>query len=140
MKFEYQKRPGPHGLAMWVPIIPVQFQKPEGGTLGAYGLVDSGATRSFFDAEYAAGLGIENLESGQSEEFTGVTGHSLTGYRHDVTMLVGGNPVEINLAFCPKFDQDVFNGILGQEDFFRLFRIKFSRAKRSIEIVPENRQ
>ncbi len=139
MKFEYQKRPGTRGEAVWIPMIPVQFRKVGGGTLGAYALVDSGASRSFFDAEYAARLGIEDLEAGQREEFYGITGHSLVGYRHTVTMLLGNNPIEISMAFCPNFDQDVFNGILGQEDFFSLFRIKFSRTKRSIAIVPEHR-
>ena len=135
MQFEYQKRLGPHGEAIWVAMIPVLFRKPGGGTLGAYGLVDSGASRSFFDAEYAAGLGIDDLESGESEDFTGITGHSIRGYRHTITMVVGGIPIEIGMYFCPEFHADVFNGILGQEDFFDLCPIKFTRRKRKIELM-----
>lgn len=138
MKFEYMKMEGEQGRAVFMPIIPVLFKKPEGGTLGAYALVDSGAGRSFFDAEYAIQLGIQDIEAGQKEEFLGITGHVLTGYRHEVTLLVGGNPFVISIAFCPNFSPDVFHGILGQEDFFSLFRIKFSYVKSQIELVPEH--
>ena len=137
MKFEYQKYQGDKGEALFMPNIPVMFRKPEGGTLGAYALVDSGAGRSFFDAEYAAGLGIEDVESGKRIEFVGITGHILIGYFHDVTLLVGGHPYPMSVAFCPDFPVTWFAGVLGQEDFFTLFRIRFVFTKKEIEIVPE---
>ena len=63
MKIEYQKTTGLHGEAVYIPMVPFQFRKAGGGTVGGYALVDSGATRSFFDAKYATGIGIEDVES-----------------------------------------------------------------------------
>ena len=64
MKIEYQKTRGPHGEAVYIPMVPFAFRRVGGGTVGGYALVDSGATRSFFHAKYATEIGIEDVESG----------------------------------------------------------------------------
>ncbi len=137
MKIEYQKTRGPHGKAVYIPIVPFQFRRAGGGTVGGYALVDSGATRSFFDAKYATEIGIEDVESGPREEFFGITGDCLAGYCHDVTLVFENNPIPVSIPFCPGFPDEEFSGILGREDFFSLYRIRFIEKKRSMEFVSE---
>ncbi len=70
-------------------------------------------------------------------EFYGITGGYIPGYRHDVTLVFENNPIPASIPFCPEFPEEEFSGILGREDFFSLYRIRFIEKKRSMEFIPD---
>ncbi len=130
MKFEYPKIEG-----FYQPIIPVTLRRHE-LMIGAQALVDSGAHRSIFDAQYAEHLGIDDVTSGIETQFSGITGDRLVGYQHDVTLEIGGNRFgPLSIAFSYDIPPGQWYDILGQEDFFTLFPIKFSRSKKQIHLM-----
>jgi len=95
----------------------------------------SGAGRSIFDAQLAQAVGVIDIESGTKEQFEGVSGHFLFGYRHDVDLIVGGNLfANVSIAFSRDMPDNATN-ILGQLDFFDLFPIKFTFRKKEIELM-----
>ncbi len=73
-----------------MPIIPVTVSLG-GRFVVTEALVDSGAARSIFDAQFARELGIVNVESGKRAHFEGVTGHRLTGSdkRKEIELMSG---------------------------------------------------
>jgi hypothetical protein len=99
-------------------------------------LVDSGAASSIFDAQFCEILGIHDLEEdGQKLVFEGVSGHQLIGYRHEVTIEVGGHSfASMPIAFSRGMLDNAVN-ILGEQGFFELFPIKFTYSKREIELM-----
>lgn len=122
----------------FMPIIPVTLMKG-GCFITVEALVDSGAGRSVFDAELAETLGIPRVEDGLAQTFEGVTGHRLTGYCHDITLIVGGSHFhDITVTFSYDMPDNAVN-ILGQEDFFDLFPIKFTHRKRELEFMSNSR-
>lgn len=130
MKFPYVDR----GFGSPVPIIPVTVSKGD-SCIVTEALVDSGASRSIFDAQFAEALGIPDLESGIKEVFEGVSGSELVGYRHDVSLNVGGNVFgRVSIAFSRDMPDNAMN-ILGQLDFFELCPIKFTFRKKEIDIM-----
>jgi len=129
MKFPYVDR----GYSCLVPIIPVTVSNAD-QCVACEALVDSGAGRSIFNAQLADAIGIFDVESGIKEQFEGVSGRFLFGYRHDVDLIVGGNRfANVSIAFSRDMPDNATN-ILGQLDFFDLFPIKFTYSKREIEI------
>lgn len=127
MKFPYVKI---HG--QYYPIIPVTIRH-DGFSSMTDALVDSGANASIFHAAYAEEIGIGNIQSGTPVDFVGISGAPVRGYRHEVAIEVGGNRFEnFSIAFSHDLSPDSFN-ILGQEEFFVLFPIKFTFSK--LEIV-----
>lgn len=98
-------------------------------------LVDSGATMSVFDASLAEMLGIHDLEEGEAIGFEGVSGHSIVGYLHEVTLELGGVRLPpIGVAFSRDFPDRAVN-ILGQQGFFEMCPIKFTYRRKEIAIV-----
>ena len=67
-----------------------------------------------------------------------MSGHRLKGYRHQVTLDVGGNRfANVTIAFSAYMPENAVN-ILGQQGFFDLFPIKFTYRKRVIELMSGN--
>lgn len=117
-----------------MPIIPVTVSLGRRFVV-TEALVDSGAGRSIFDAQFARELGIAVVESGKRAHFEGVTGHRLTAYCHDVTLIIGGNDFShVCVAFCDDMPDNAMN-ILGQEDFFSMFPIKFTFRKKEVTLM-----
>ena len=136
MKFPYARIDKSHPL---IPVIPLDFFRGD-KTIGAWGLVDSGTTRSLFDVQFATCLGID-LEAGRKELFEAVAGEEFVGYVHTVTVKLGGHRYsDVSVGFAPNISTCNFGGMLGQEDFFSLFRIKFTYSKKEVELVPERRR
>ena len=129
MKFPYVKIRG-----LYHPIIPVTLYC-NGRSSATDALVDSGANASIFHAAYAEDLGIDNVEDGSLVEFVGISGAPVRGYRHEVSLEVGGSSfANLSIAFSDDLSPDSFN-ILGQEEFFALFPIKFTFSKREITLM-----
>ena len=120
-----------------MPIIPVTLNLGE-NYIVTEALVDSGAASCIFDAQFAEVLGITDLvENGQEIVFEGISGHTLTGYCHDVTLIIGGYQCpRIRIAFSRDMPDNAVN-ILGQQGFFELFPIKFTYGKKEIDVMFE---
>jgi len=118
----------------YIPLIPITLSMGD-RCIVTEALVDSGATKSIFDAQFAHALGIDSVEDGNKELFEGVSGHTLTGYRHRITIEVGGNKFDDKeISFSKDMPDNAVN-ILGQQGFFEICPIKFTYAKREIEIM-----
>ncbi len=103
------------------PIIPIVLRRDD-VECKTDALVDPGADASLFHAEYAAEIGIDNIEDGEPMPFHGISGAPLRAYRHVITLEVGGNVFpDFDIAFSRDLSPDSFN-ILGQADFFGLSR------------------
>ncbi len=71
--------------------------------------------------------------------FEGASGHRLVGYRHGVTLDVGGHRFpDIPVAFSEDMPDNAVN-ILGQRGFFDLFPITFTLRKKEIDLHLEDR-
>jgi len=118
----------------FMPIIPVTLSNGD-SSIVTEALVDSGAARCIFDAQFANAIGIADLETGRRMEFEGLSGDTVLGYCHDVTLEVGGNRFhEVSIAFSRDMPDNAVN-ILGQQGFFDLFPIKFTLSKREIKLL-----
>jgi hypothetical protein len=134
MKFPYVDR----GYSSLVPIIPVTVGNGD-KCIVTEALVDSGAGRSIFDAQFAEAVGIDDIEGGIKQQFEGISGRFLDGYVHDVDLTVGGNLFTgVSVAFSHDMPDNATN-ILGQQDFFSLFPIKFTFSKKLIEVMAGSR-
>ena len=129
MKFPYARIGG-----YSMPVIPVKLCRGD-LCIVTEALIDSGAAGSILDAELAGLLGIHALdEDGIEMVFEGVSGHTLVGYSHEVTIDVGGHRfAQVPIAFSREMPDNAVN-ILGQEGFFNLFAITFTYKKREIEL------
>jgi hypothetical protein len=117
-----------------MPVIPLTLSLGDAYVV-TEALVDSGASCCIFDAQFAEVLGIADVEAGDLLRFEGVSGHTITGYRHDVTLRVGGHAFgDVPLYFSAGMPDNAVN-ILGQHGFFDLFPIKFTFRKKEVEII-----
>jgi hypothetical protein len=99
-------------------------------------LVDTGSLRSRFPVWLATLLGIDL--SGAPEETFSVGGQpSVTARQARVRLFVTeiGREVECGVWFCEPWDLGF--GLLGQEDFLRLFRLTLSSARGRFSLEPE---
>ncbi|MDD3897165.1 MAG: retropepsin-like aspartic protease [Candidatus Peribacteraceae bacterium] len=133
MKFPYAR----FG-SYYMPVIPVTLVYGD-HCLVTEALVDSGAASNIFDAQFAHALGIPDLESGSTMQFEGVSGHVLVGYQHTFTLEIGGNRItDIPIAFSAEMPDNAVN-ILGQRGFFDHWPVKFTYAKKEIELMASPR-
>ena len=85
MKFPYARYQD-----YFMPIIPVTLSRGD-NCIVTEALVDSGAANCIFDVQFAEALGIEDVDAGTALELEGVSGHTIRGYQHPVTLEIGGN-------------------------------------------------
>ena len=90
-------------------------------------LIDSGATTTLLPSTDAQALDLV-LESGVKVMVSGVTGHHLVGYRHDITLNIQSCLLDrIPVIFAKN--QNVPR-VLGREGIFSKFAILFDEARR----------
>jgi hypothetical protein len=129
MKFPYARYQD-----YFMPVIPLTLSRGDRCVV-TEALVDSGAASSIFDAQFAEVLGIANVRAGRPVQFEGVSGHRIVGYRHTVTLEVGGTRFPgVPVAFCAEMPDNAVN-ILGQQGFFDLFPVKFTYRLKEIELM-----
>ena len=93
--------------------------------INVLGLIDSGADTTMVNIDYAKVLGID-LERAERKEFIGIGNSPVTTFVSSVTMKVKhfDVPITSTVVFTDSSSVDV---LLGQEDFFECFRIKFEK-------------
>ena len=134
MKFEYTPTAARNtkGKLTKRPIVELELiGKIE--NIHALGLIDSGADTTMMNIEYAKLLGID-LRAAQKEEFLGIGNARVTTFIALVTMKIKhfNIPITTPVAFTDSPSVDV---LLGQEDFFELFRIKFEKDHDIFELI-----
>ena len=97
-------------------------------------LVDSGSVANRLPAGLATLAGI-SLEDALDEDRIAVAGLATAGrlLRADVT--VSGETLELPVWFCEPWPWSF--GLLGQEGFFRFFRVTFCAAEGWLDVVRE---
>lgn len=115
------------GFRCDVPNIPIQVQH-EGKVFDTLGLIDSGCQVTHVNYEIAEFLGIDPEKDGEKTITTGISGQAGVGYVHPVTInIVGaGNPFRASGIFVKNLPVAV---LLGQENFFDKFNVRFEKSK-----------
>ena len=102
-------------------------------TINVLGLIDSGADTTMMNLEYAKALGID-FEKAVKKEFIGIGGTRVVTYISSVMLKVKhfDTPITTPVAFTDSLSVDV---LLGQEDFFEFFRIKFEKDHDAFDLL-----
>jgi hypothetical protein len=103
-------------------------------SLNVLGLIDSGADTTMVNIDYAKVLGVD-LEKAEKKEFIGIGNIPVTTYVASVDMKVKHfeKPITTTVVFTESSAVDV---LLGQEDFFEFFRIKFEKDHDTFDLSP----
>lgn len=138
MKFKYRKifvgssKAFPQRTFVLRPIIPISIIHKK-KSLRYEALVDSGSDYTLFPAALGKKLGI-NIESGQKESVSGVSGPALNIYFHHLVVEMGDYQFKVYAGFAENINQNF--AILGQSSFFNVFKITFNSKKKEVEIIP----
>ncbi len=135
MKFQYTTTLSTNtkGKLTKRPIVELELIGKD-NTINALGLIDSGADTTLINIQYAKILGID-LESTNKKEFLGIGNSRVNCFISSVTMKVKHFDFVIttSVAFTDSSSVDI---LLGQEDFFECFRIKFEKDHDTFELTP----
>ena len=100
-------------------------------------LIDSGATTTLLPATDAKALGIV-LESGVKIMLSGVTGHRLIGYRHDIALDIQGYLLDrVPVIFAKKQNAP---RVLGREGVFPRFAVVFDEVRRRTALLDAHKE
>lgn len=137
MKFPYLKFPAepneafPEKKSTLRPVIPIKICNGD-DEINTFALVDSGADHNIFDAEIGKAIGIK-IKKGKKLKFWGVGSVQHLAYFHKVKLCIGGWYHECYCGFSYELD-DLPYQILGQDDFFKAFRVIFDFKKKQMEL------
>lgn len=139
LKFDYRKFPAepsdafPSRHSALRPVIPVTLFN-RGMGVKHLALIDSGADLCVFHAEIGEQIGID-IESGKEFIFYGIAKkpEPLKAYRHDIKIEVGGYQYDCRAGFSRDIPNMPY-GVLGQDDFFKIFNVIFDYNKGRIEL------
>lgn len=92
-------------------------------------IIDSGATRCMFHADFDRHLSID-LAKCPTMVSQGIDGPTMV-YHHDITLYIPGGPVQITAGFKEKLP---VAGLLGMMGFFNHFRMVFDSAGQFCEL------
>jgi hypothetical protein len=106
------------------PLLEVELLGPE-RNVTVLGLLDSGADMSLMNVRYAHVLGIA-LDNLPTKDFVGINDARVPTYFTEVPIKVKhfGDILYLPVAFADSPSVDV---LLGQEEFFDAFRIRFEK-------------
>lgn len=137
MKFKYLKFPAepteafPDRKYALRPVLPVTIEN-NGKKIKYFVLVDSGADHNIFHAAIGEELGID-VKSGKIIQFWGVSNNKQTAYYHNVKVSIGGWEHDCFIGFSYDIEHMPY-GLLGQDDFFKKFKIIFDYSKKQFEL------
>lgn len=136
MKFRYEKYGSKEG-EIFYPSLNIEIVNPKTKKISpSYKvLVDSGASSCIFHAWLGERIGIE-IDKGEKKQFVGVTDKAGVQYIHPVTMIMGGNEVNLSAGF--SHDLKSWFGLLGQKGFFEKHRICFDLPVGDFTITPKS--
>lgn len=129
MRLGFRPLPGAQDITPR-PILDVRVSGLPRFGLGC--LVDTGSLHNRFAAWVAEAAGLDL--SGVPTQSIGVGGRPTIARTVPVTLGVGEVTWEAPVSFCDPWPWDF--QLLGQEGFFRWFRVVIEAADRSLEITP----
>ena len=125
MRFPYKNYPTPQGGFDWWAALLVQLANParhSPPTKKFEAIIDSGASKCIFHSDIGKAVGL-NIEKGEEEATTGVSGQPTMTYLHHVSLYVpGGHIIRIKAGFTAELP---VAAILGRSGFFEHFKITF---------------
>ncbi len=127
MRFSHVELPGE-----FRPLVPVQIEDLDDAPQLC--LLDSGATSNRFPAWLADAAGL-SLDDALDEDEIIVGGVRTTGRLLYVDLKLGDVRFQAPVWFCDPWNLSF--SLLGQEGFFRFFRVTFSAAEGWVECEPE---
>jgi hypothetical protein len=116
-----------------LPIIEAKLLGPK-KSLKIGALLDSGASTSLFQAKISDRLGI-SLENGEKVKLKGIGGE-ITGYLHEVPVLVNGIKFKCKIVFSREIAENV--NLFGRDNFFIPFLITFNEKYKKF-LIQENK-
>lgn len=113
------------------PLIPIRLAyKHSFGKFPVNCLLDSGADKNLFPAQWGEAVGIE-IKSGEIITHYGIGSKDIKCFRHKATLFIGAYKFETEADF--SFEQSF--PLLGRDGFFRYFkRITFHEKEHLIEL------
>lgn len=134
MKFQYTSTLSTNtkGAITKRPIVELELiGKNE--SVSALGLIDSGADTTIVNIEYAKLLGFD-LSKCVKKEFLGIGDSKITTYISSLNMKIKhfDKIITTQVAFSDSKSVDI---LLGQEDFFECFRIKFEKDHDTFDLT-----
>lgn len=111
---------------MYSAVLPVQIALPTPNaprTKRIEAVIDSGAGRCLFHANFAAAIGLD-LRAGEREILNGIGGPEET-WLHRITLYAFGAPLPIRAGFKENLP---LAALLGMNGFFEHFNITFESA------------
>jgi len=106
-----------------------------GGKQKLFALVDSGADSCLFPKDVADVLGID-VRSGKQVFYTGIGGHQVLFYFHEIEIFVGKYKFKTMAGFANSGIGTT--ALLGQRGFFENFKVTFDRKNKYTEIKKSN--
>lgn len=136
LRFPYKKIRAAQGkrAAVIRPIIPIELATKNKERVKTEALIDSGSDMSMFSWELAEILGLKERDAIYKDTFSGVLGKPAPYFAYEVVMILGGNIKVITNCCFTKHLPDAVHGFLGQDSFFRNYRIEFIHGKEKIVI------
>lgn len=124
------KRDGKIGL---IPVAPVKiFSDDKSLFLNIILLVDSGAEVTLLTSEDARLLNI-NKEEGKKIIISGISKNSITGYAHNLPIVLGEKEIKAPVIFSNSKDTP---RVLGRQKIFEQFYVIFDEKNHRIIFVP----
>jgi hypothetical protein len=134
-KIAYKVAPdsfGPPGSYVYSVTLDVQIGLPSLNaprTKRFEAVIDSGATRCLFHADFASHLGLD-LKAGEIEITQGIGG-SENIYLHQIALYIPGGPIITKVGFKENLP---VAGLLGMRGFFEFFKVSFDPDLKICEI------
>jgi len=117
---------------MYSAVLPVQISLPAVSaprTKRVEAIIDSGAGRCLFHANFAAAVGLD-LKKGEREILNGIGGPEET-WLHDITLHAFGGPISIRAGFKENLP---LAALLGMNGFFEHFNVYFDGLEHTCTI------
>jgi hypothetical protein len=132
VKIDYAIQPDKYGSYLYTATLKVNLALPHPNaprTKRFEAIIDSGASRCMFHADFARHLGLD-VTAGSLEKTQGIGGLT-DSWVHEVFLYVPGGPVRIHAAFKENLP---VAGLLGMNGFFEHFMVTFLHVALSCEI------
>jgi hypothetical protein len=102
------------------------------GTVIVRALVDSGADHSIFPSVWAKEFGI-NLAKCKRVRCNTANGPSFV-HVHDISLEAEIESMDVRFAMTAAFSKHASMILLGRDDFFKLFRVTFDHAEKTLTL------
>lgn len=132
MRFPFLELPGER-RPLLRPVVPIQLEDLEEAPI--FCLLDTGAVHNRFGAELAHVAGV-SLDEALDEEEIMVGGIRTTGRCVRLDLTIGSHRFDAPAWFCEPWPFGF--GLLGQEGFFRFFRVTICAAQGWLDLELES--